>query len=131
MASLKAIYQRFLANPDASAFAPDGSLNYITTLTTLHKTDAIAKHLNAHKRVLTKKLENVLSVVESENALCLEIETTIEFITGGGTYLPGLDDNFLADQTVTLPIVSTVVAAHELHWKADYRTLDSCRSIRC
>ncbi|KAI4180572.1 MAG: hypothetical protein LQ346_006962 [Caloplaca aetnensis] len=108
MASLKAIYQRFLANPDASAFAPDGSLNYITTLTTLHKTDAIAKHLNAHKRVLTKKLENVLSAVESENALCLEIETTIEFITGGGTYLPGLDDNFLADQTVTLPIIHVV-----------------------
>ncbi|KAL8926835.1 MAG: hypothetical protein Q9208_002643 [Pyrenodesmia sp. 3 TL-2023] len=108
MSSVKAVYQRYLANPDASAFAPDGSLNYITTLTTLNKTDAIAKHLNAQKRVLTKKLENVLSTVESENALCLEIETTIEFITGGGTYLPGLDDNFLADQTVTLPIIHVV-----------------------
>lgn len=105
MSSLKAIYQRYLSNPDASAFAPDGSLNYITTLTTIHKTDAIAKHLNAHKRVLTKKHENIMSTVESDNALCLEVETTIEFVTGGGTYLPGLDDNFIADQLATIPIV--------------------------
>ncbi|KAL8718224.1 MAG: hypothetical protein Q9225_004613 [Loekoesia sp. 1 TL-2023] len=105
MSSLKATYQRYLANPDASAFTPDGSLNYITTLTTIHETEAIAKHLAAHQRVLRKKHENILSTVESDNALCLEVETTIEFIAGGGAYLPGLDDNFLADQLVTLPII--------------------------
>ena len=108
MPSLKAIYQRYLATPDAAAFASDGSLNYITTLTTIHKSEAVAKHLVAHQRVLRKKHENILSTVESDNALCLEVETTIEFITGGGTFLPGLDDNFLADQSVTLPIVSAL-----------------------
>ncbi|KAL9003752.1 MAG: hypothetical protein Q9188_003392 [Gyalolechia gomerana] len=108
MSSLKAIYQRYLQNPDASVFAPDGSLNYITTLITIHKTDAIAKHLTAHQRVLRKENENVLSTVESNDALCLEIETTIEFIQGGGTYLPGLDDNFLVDRLVTIPIIHVV-----------------------
>ncbi|KAL9601365.1 MAG: hypothetical protein Q9219_002541 [cf. Caloplaca sp. 3 TL-2023] len=108
MSFLKAVYQRYLASPDASSFAPDGSLNYITTLTSIHKTDAIAKHLNAHQRVLRKKNEKILSTVEGDGSLCLEVETTIEFITGGGTYLPGLDDNFLADQLATFPIVHVV-----------------------
>ncbi|KAI4089063.1 MAG: hypothetical protein LQ344_005634 [Seirophora lacunosa] len=108
MTSLKATYQRYLSHPDSSAFAPDGSLNYITTLTTIHKPDAIAKHLNAHQRVLTKKHENILNAIESDHALCLEVETTLEFITGGGTYLPGLDDNFLADQLATFPVIHIV-----------------------
>ncbi|KAL8738465.1 MAG: hypothetical protein Q9181_000721 [Wetmoreana brouardii] len=108
MASLKATYQNYLANPDASAFAPDGTLNYVTTLTTIHKAEAIAKHLTAHQRVLRRKHENILNTVESDNALCLEVETTIEFITGGGSYLPGLDDNFLADQLITIPIIHIV-----------------------
>ncbi|KAL8948690.1 MAG: hypothetical protein Q9222_005138 [Ikaeria aurantiellina] len=104
MSSLKEAYQSYLANPNASAFAADGSINYITTLTTVHKADAIAKHLEAQQRSLKKKNEKVLSATESDHGLCLEIETTIEFLTGGGAYLPGLDDNFLIDQVVTFPV---------------------------
>ena len=106
MSSLKTLYQSYLGNPTATAFATDASINYIPTLTTIHKTDAIAKHLTAHQRVLRKKNERILHTVESHDALCIEVDTTIEFITGGGSYLPGLDDNFLADQLITLPIVS-------------------------
>lgn len=105
MSSLKATYQSYLTNPNASAFASDGSLNYITTLITIHKADAIAKHLIAHQKALRKKHENILNIIENNNALCLEVETTIEFLTSGGSYLPGLDDNFLVDQVVTIPIV--------------------------
>ncbi|KAL8657737.1 MAG: hypothetical protein Q9226_001609 [Calogaya cf. arnoldii] len=108
MSSLRAVYQSYLANPNASAFAPDGSLNYITTLTTLHKADVIGKHLTAHQKILKKKHENVLHAIESDNALCMEVETTIEFLSGGGIYLPGLDDNFLADQLVTFPVIHIV-----------------------
>ncbi|KAL8643148.1 MAG: hypothetical protein Q9228_000210 [Teloschistes exilis] len=108
MSSLKATYQSYLTNPNASAFASDGSLNYITTLITIHKADAIAKHLIAHQKTLRKKHENILNTIENNNALCLEVETTIEFLTGGGSYLPGLDDNFLVDQVVTIPIVHIV-----------------------
>lgn len=130
MSSLKAIYQRYLQNPDASLFAPDGSLNYITTLTTIHKTDAIAKHLTAHQRVLRKKNENILSTIESDDALCLEIETTIEFIQGGGTYLPGLDDNFLVDRLVTIPIVC-IISCGFINWRnfTYHCLLDSCCPI--
>lgn len=118
MTSLKAKYQKYLSNPDASAFAPDGSLNYITTLTTIHKPDAIAKHLHAHQRVLRKKHENILNTIESDHGLCLEVETTVEFITGGGTFLPGLDDNFLADQLATFPVVCPVFHTSYMYCKS-------------
>ncbi|KAL8788249.1 MAG: hypothetical protein Q9213_001769 [Squamulea squamosa] len=108
MSTLRAVYQSYLANPNASAFAPDGALNYVTTLTTLHKSDVIGRHLAAHQKILKKKHENILHTIESEDSLCLEIDTTIEFITGGGMYLPGLDDNFLADQLVTFPVIHIV-----------------------
>lgn len=104
--SLKGIYQQYLANPTASALADKAALNYVTTVLTINEPGAIQKHLNAQTKLLKKKDEKILSVVEGQNALCLEIETTIEFVTGGGAFLPGLDDNFLADRIVTLPLVS-------------------------
>ena len=116
MSSLKAIYQDFLAQPRADALSTDAaSLNYITTLTTITPAAAIVKHVAAHQQVLKKKEEKVLSAVEGEGALCLEVETTLEFITGGGAYLPGLDDNFLADRVVTFPtVVSSSIMRAEL-----------------
>ncbi|KAF6236558.1 hypothetical protein HO173_005339 [Letharia columbiana] len=108
MGSLKSVYQSFLASPNASALNNDASLNYITTLTTINTAAAIIKHHAAHQKVLTKKEEKVLSCIEGRDALCLDVETTLEFITGGGAYLPGLDDNFLADRVVTFPMVHIV-----------------------
>ena len=105
MSSLKAIYQGFLASPTASTLADDASLNYITTLTTINSGTAVVKHVKALTSILRKKQEKILSTVEGDNAICVDIETTIEFVTGGGAYLPGLDDNFLADRVVMFPVV--------------------------
>lgn len=103
--SLQKKYQSFLATPSAAALTSHASLNYITTLTTINDATAVAKHLMSQTSTLRKKEEKVLSVVEGDNAICLEVETTLEFLTGGGAYLPGLDDNFLADRVVTFPMV--------------------------
>jgi len=105
MASLKATYQSYLANPSASTLNENASLNYITTLTTINTATAIVKHNAAHQKVLRKKEYKILSCIEGGDALCLDIETTLEFVSGGGAYLPGLDDNFLADRIVTFPMV--------------------------
>lgn len=105
MGSLKSTYQSFLASPHASALSNDASLNYVTTLTTINNAAAIIKHHTAHQKILTKKEEKILSCIESSDALCLDVETTLAFISGGGAYLPGLDDNFVADRVVTFPIV--------------------------
>ena len=99
-------YQSFLASPSAAPLASDAAINYVTTLTTVSGPDAIVKHFAREQKLLKRKREEVLHVIESSNALCLEMDTTIEFVQGGGAYLPGLDDNFLADQVVDLPMVS-------------------------
>lgn len=123
MASLKSIYQSFLTKPDGSAINNDASLNYITTLTTISSAAAIIKHHAAHQKVLTKKEEKVLSCIEGNDALCMDVETTLEFISGGGAYLPGLDDNFLADRVVTFPIVNQEICRKaDIDDHADFHT---------
>ena len=105
--SLQVVYQSFLRSPNASVLTDDASLNYITTLTTIKGAATIVKHVISQGKILEKKQENVLNTVEGGNAISLEVETIIEFVSGGGPYLPNLDDNFLADRVVTIPIVSS------------------------
>jgi hypothetical protein len=104
--ALQSAYANFLATSNPSLLAEDASLHYITTLVSLHGSAEIAKHLKSQGRELKKKEETILDVVEAANALVVEVHTTLEFQTGGGAYLPTLDDNFLADRVVTFPIVS-------------------------
>ncbi|MCJ1388081.1 hypothetical protein MMC18_000925 [Xylographa bjoerkii] len=106
--SLTSAYEAFLAFPSATHLNDDASLNYITTLTTVNGSAAIAKHVSQQQRIVKRKTEKVLSSIESDDAICLDVETTLEFISGGGAYLPGLDDNFLSDRVVTFPIVHIV-----------------------
>jgi hypothetical protein len=105
MSSLRAKYEAYLAAPSSGALAEGASINYV--LTTITEPTAILKHLTAQQKSLKKKSERVLSAIESSNGLCVDTETTIELIAGGGAFLPGLDDNFLADKTVIFPIVSS------------------------
>jgi hypothetical protein len=107
--SLQQVYTAFLASPSTAQLADNASIHYVPTLTTIAEPAAIIKHLSTQAKLLTKKVEKPLSVVEGRNSLCLEVETTIEFIAGGGAYAPGLDDNFLSDKLVTLPVVSLLI----------------------
>ena len=84
MSSLKKTYESFLASPNGSALNDDASLNYITTLTTIKPAAAVLKHFAAHEKVLKKKGEKALDAIESDNALYLEVETTLEFLSSGG-----------------------------------------------
>lgn len=101
-----AVYQQFLAAPDPSQLAENATLNYITTTTSFKGSSNIIQHLNTLRKQVKKKKEHVISLVHGQDAIATEIETEIEFVTSGASYLPALDDNFLADRTVNLPIVS-------------------------
>jgi hypothetical protein len=103
--SLSAKYQRFLAGPSSGTLADNASLHYITTLTSIKTPTDIIKHFSTQDKVLKKKSEKVLNVIEGDNSLALDVEVTIEFIAGGGAYLPGLDQEFLSDRMATLPVV--------------------------
>jgi hypothetical protein len=103
--SLKSKYHDFLRNPSTGALADNATISYIPTLTSIGEPTVILKHLAAQNKQVRKKNENILSFIEGTNGVSLEVETTLEFLTGGGTYLPGLDDNFLVDKVVTFPVV--------------------------
>lgn len=104
--ALADVYKQFLAAPSPSLLASDASLVYVTTATVLKGADKIIEHFKLNANKLHADKQDVLTVVESHDAVVVEVDTTIKFLTAGGAYLPGLDDNFLADRTVYLPIVS-------------------------
>lgn len=108
--SLKSVYERFLADPASAPLASDVSLIYITTTTTVNEAGAVLKHLSSQQRIVKKKAEKIIGVVEAPDSLCLDVETTLEFVDGGGAYLPSLDDNFLVDHVATFPTVSARVS---------------------
>lgn len=113
--ALQAVYQQYLAAPNQDFLADNASLHYITTLVTINGAFEISKHLKGQIHDLRKNEEIILSAVEGSNSLAVEVHTTIEFLAGGGAYLPSLDDNFLADRTVTIPIVSSLQHARSLY----------------
>ncbi|OLN94341.1 hypothetical protein CCHL11_02965 [Colletotrichum chlorophyti] len=105
---MSATYKQFLAAPNSSLLAPNATLLYITTTTTYNGPTDIIKHLNTLRNQVKKKKEDILDIVEGRDAVAAEVETSLEFVTSGGVYLPGLDDNFLADRTVHLAITHFV-----------------------
>lgn len=106
--ALAAAYQRFLTTPSPSYLAENATLNYITTTTAFKGSSEIIQHLSTLRKQINKKKENVLFLISGQNAIAAEIETGLEFVTSGASYLPTLDDNFLADRTVSVPIVSSL-----------------------
>nr|POF12809.1 dihydrofolate reductase [Quercus suber] len=101
-------YGAFMQAPNTSMLAADASISYITTTTTINEPAAIIKHLAVQSKQITKKAEKVLNVIETQDALCLESETTLQFNSGGGAYLPGMDENLLDERVVTFPILHVV-----------------------
>ncbi|KAL4890620.1 hypothetical protein BDV59DRAFT_184336 [Aspergillus ambiguus] len=106
--SLKDIYLRFLADPKSASLASDVSLIYIPTTTKVDGADAVRSHLTKQDHVLKRKSQDVLDTIEGANSLCLDVESTVEFVSGGGPYLLALDDNFLSDRVATFPTVHIV-----------------------
>lgn len=104
--TLQAAYKQFLAAPNSSLLADEATLHYITTTTAFKGATDIIKHLGVQRSQIKKTKEDVLAAIEGPAALALELDTAFEFVLSGGTYLPGLDDNFLADRAVNIPIVS-------------------------
>lgn len=105
--ALQALYKQFLAAPSSSVLAQNASLHYITTTTSFYGPTDIIKHLSSQRNQIKKNKEDLLSVVEGQNALAVQTELTLEFQDSGGAYLPGLDEQFLSDRVVYIAVVST------------------------
>nr|CAE76310.1 conserved hypothetical protein [Neurospora crassa] len=96
--SLQDAYKRFLGSPSAAALSDDASLHYITTTTSVAGASNITKHLSTVASQVKKEKETVLYAIEGQDALALEVHTSLEFLITGGPYLPGLEDNYVADR---------------------------------
>ncbi|KAL6886520.1 hypothetical protein HDV57DRAFT_490660 [Trichoderma longibrachiatum] len=105
---MAATYKQFLASPSSSLLADKAALHYVTTLTSFVGATEIIKHLNTLQKQVKKKKEEVISLIDGQSAIAVEVDTCIEFVTSGGAYLPGLDDNFIADREAFLPIMHIV-----------------------
>jgi len=106
--ALRSVYERFLDAPSTQSLAENASLHYVTTLTSFSHSGPIIKHLESqNKKIVSTKSGAVIGVVEGPSALALEVETTLEFLSGGGSYLPGLE-NFVVDRTATIPTVRSI-----------------------
>ncbi|KAJ4297141.1 hypothetical protein N0V88_004059 [Collariella sp. IMI 366227] len=107
--ALQAAYKQFLAAPSSSALANDASLHYVTTTSSFTGATDIIKHLSTVRNTIKKKKEDALFAIENHHALAVEVDTTLEFVSSGGPYLPGMDENFLSDRTVHLSITHIVM----------------------
>ncbi|KAK6505519.1 hypothetical protein TWF481_007414 [Arthrobotrys musiformis] len=107
--SLTKLYSEFIVSPKRDILHDQAGLHYIgSTGNSFQSGDAIINHLKREAGWYTKKEQKVLSSVETHTSVVLEISNVIEFTNGGGMLLPNLDDNFVTDQTVSLPIVHIV-----------------------
>ncbi|CAG7958323.1 unnamed protein product [Penicillium salamii] len=116
-------YQRFLANPKTAKLAGDVSLIYVPTTTKFEQPDNVITHVVKQAQIVKTRSHTLINAIEGSNALCLDMETTLEFREGGGAYLPSLDDNFLADRVVTFPTIHIVhfdseqqIKQIRIHW---------------
>jgi hypothetical protein len=105
---MAATYKQFLAAPSSSLLADTAALHYVTTTVSFAGPTQIIKHLNGLQKKVSKKKEDVFNIVDGGNVIVLEIDTGLGFQSGGGPYLPGLDDNFLSARDVYLPITHFV-----------------------
>ena len=104
--SLRATYEDFLKAPNPLVLSENIFLCYTTTAKSFAKPEPVIRHLvDQNKNVVKKKSENIIQAVDGQNKLALVVETTVEFVSGGGAYLPGLE-NFVTDKIATFPIVS-------------------------
>ncbi|KPI44893.1 uncharacterized protein AB675_2304 [Cyphellophora attinorum] len=101
-------YQRFLASPNPLNLTDDVSLHYIPTLKSFNEQGPVIRHLESqNKNVVKTKTGKTISAVEGPNAIAIETETTLEFMVGGGAYLPGID-SFIDGMIAILPMTHIV-----------------------
>ncbi|KAI5302700.1 hypothetical protein KEM55_000936 [Ascosphaera atra] len=108
--TIKSTYESFLNEPSRSSIADEAALNYITTATQIVGAENIHEHLAQLQETTVKKNEQkILNVVEGYCSLSLEVQTALEFIGGGGPYVPDAEElDSIKGKTATLTIIHIV-----------------------
>ncbi|RMD42638.1 hypothetical protein DV735_g2480, partial [Chaetothyriales sp. CBS 134920] len=113
--SLIAIYERFLASPNPLSLSDNAALHYVPTLTSFTEPGPVIRHLESQsKEVVKPKSFKTINAVQGPSSVALEVDTTLEFLSGGGAYLPRLE-NLVSGRVVNLPVT------HIVHFDADQK----------
>ncbi|KAK9376344.1 uncharacterized protein V1513DRAFT_440068 [Lipomyces chichibuensis] len=101
-------YLIFLNSPQATHLLPNARVTYVTSSQVFDGTESILSNAILNARHV-KKSEKIISTHIASDSIVLETVTTIEFVNGTGSYVTGLDKNFVVDNTVILPVIHCVI----------------------
>ncbi|KAK9353200.1 hypothetical protein V1523DRAFT_411781 [Lipomyces doorenjongii] len=101
-------YVTFLNSPQATHLLPNARVTYVTSSQVFDGPEDILSNAILNARHV-KKSEKIISTHIASNSIVLETVTTIEFVNGTGSYVTGLDKNFVVDNTVILPVIHSVI----------------------
>lgn len=104
MSSLKEIYDRLAAQPNADDFYEDATLSYISSGTSVKGAKEIAQYI-LRSRNDVQVIENVLGYHEGHNFLTVEVAAECEFKNGPSWIVPGVDGNMIDGMVIKLPLV--------------------------
>ncbi|KAK9365009.1 hypothetical protein V1509DRAFT_655822 [Lipomyces kononenkoae] len=101
-------YLAFLKSPRADQLLPNARVTYVTSAQVYSGAEAILSNAILNARHV-KKSEKIISTHVASDSIVFETVTTIEFVNGTGSYVTGLDKNFVVDNTVILPVIHSVI----------------------
>ena len=107
MASLKDVYDRFIAQPsndDLVADTTNATLTYITSGTAIRGANEIVQFL-ARSRKEVQLTETVLATHIATDALTLEIAAECKFKNGGSWIAPGIEANLIDGVVANIALV--------------------------
>ncbi|BFZ62041.1 hypothetical protein YB2330_003120 [Saitoella coloradoensis] len=107
MQSVEELYDKYKSKPQASLLAEDATLQYITSGVTVTGANAIITRRAKDRDEITVT-ENVITKHIASDSIVFEVAATITFTNGSGWLVPGIDDNFLFDKTIEIPLVYAV-----------------------
>ncbi|GAO50687.1 hypothetical protein G7K_4809-t1 [Saitoella complicata NRRL Y-17804] len=107
MQSVEELYDQYKSKPQASLLADDATLQYITSGVTVTGANAIITRRAKYRDEITVT-ENVIAKHVASESIVFEVAATITFTNGPGWLVPGIDDNFLFDKTIEIPLVYAV-----------------------
>ncbi|CAG8467487.1 14683_t:CDS:1 [Acaulospora morrowiae] len=107
--SIEQIWDEYKQQRDGDYFTDSASVVFVPTASGARGYDAVRQFLAAayDPRVLGIK-ENVIKRTVGPDSIVEELDTTISFVTGEGSWIvPGVDSRYLVDNKVVIPMVTT------------------------
>ena len=113
MASLKDVYDRFVARPNVDDLYGGATLSYISSGTSVKGANQIVQFLLSSRNDV-QITENLLAYHVGPGSLTVEVAAECKFKNGPSWIVPGVDGNMIDGMVVKLPLVRTTLSLRVL-----------------